>query len=43
MNRLVVGADASAAGVAALQWSPREVVSRQVPLHAPCPVRVVRT
>lgn len=34
MNRIVVGVDPSAAGVAALQWALREAVSRQVPLEA---------
>ena len=34
MNRIVVGVDPSAAGVAALQWALREAVSRQVPVHA---------
>lgn len=34
MNRIVVGVDPGAAGVAALQWAVREAVSRQLPLHA---------
>jgi len=34
MNRIIVGVDPGAAGVAALKWALREAVSRQVPLHA---------
>jgi len=34
MNKIVVGVDPGAAGVAALQWALREAVSRQLPLHA---------